>query len=163
MSIDAIVANVANMASEDVDPRLTIELDIRDDIPADLDHFILLSRKGFFTEAEDFYADNLSRHIAFGAIRIEYALHLLRQGSFYSLRTFVTQKSLDVNHDRREEARLFIILEKISNSKLKVDGRTDVLFRRVDDQTLKNELMKLLAKDDPDDLDVRISQLYHAD
>jgi len=54
------------------DAPVVLDLELEEDIAANLDHFILLSRQGFFEEADAFFEACLKKHASWFAIVWEY-------------------------------------------------------------------------------------------
>jgi hypothetical protein len=92
----------AEEPSEDM--TLHISLPIYEDIPANVDHFVSLSRQGYFIEADTFYQDFLATHARQVFIALEYARHLLRQWNCPALRTFAAETLENISLDSSEDS-----------------------------------------------------------
>jgi hypothetical protein len=68
-TIDLSSMTIAD-ASEDA--PVVLDLTLEEDTAANLDHFILLSRQGFFEEADSFFDAYLRKHAAFFPVVWEY-------------------------------------------------------------------------------------------
>ncbi|RYP05470.1 hypothetical protein DL765_009834 [Monosporascus sp. GIB2] len=64
---------------------LDMEFDIEEDIQAELEDFIFLSRLGLFREARELFKQNLEPHLGFFPVLAEFADMLLEEGAYAEL------------------------------------------------------------------------------
>ncbi|KAM7200301.1 hypothetical protein V8F33_004019 [Rhypophila sp. PSN 637] len=67
------------------DVTLHLELDVEDDVDANLEEFSAFARRGDYKRAEKYYQDNLSRHSGQPKVIIEYVRMLVEKGSYKSI------------------------------------------------------------------------------
>jgi len=152
------------------DRIFTVEVEVAEDIPANLDQFILLSRQGHVADAERFYEKFLADHKGWFAIVLEYALHLTRLRGPEDLEHFL--EHVDVARYSPEERKVIRWMNAWACnkkqeflSKRSLEGRDsndsilsvppDLSTSSVDYTTLTDEVVSLLEKQDPTELDVR--------
>ncbi|KAJ5608960.1 hypothetical protein N7528_009527 [Penicillium herquei] len=64
---------------------MTFDMEVQEDIPAELEAFVILARLELFQEAEDWFEKCLSRHRNMFPVLLEYADMLLQGGSYSKL------------------------------------------------------------------------------
>jgi hypothetical protein len=75
-------------------PILDMTLDIVEDIPAELEDFIFLSRLAIFEEAKGLFEQNLRPYISFFPVLAEYTDMLLEEGLYADLTQILTSVNL---------------------------------------------------------------------
>lgn len=68
------------------DVTLHLELDVEDDIDANLREFVLFTRRGDYKRAEQYYQDNLACHSEQPEVLVEYVRMLVDKGSYKAIR-----------------------------------------------------------------------------
>lgn len=64
------------------DVTIHLELDVEDDVDANLREFVRFTRRGDFKRAEQYYRDNLARHSEHPKVVVEYVRMLLEKGAY---------------------------------------------------------------------------------
>jgi hypothetical protein len=94
-------------------PITTFEVDVQEDIPAELEAFIRLNRLGRFGEAKAFFEDALRPYVNLFPVFVEYADLLLEQGDFRGLSEFLD--SIPNELFSAEETELISLLKALSD------------------------------------------------
>jgi len=146
---------------------------IIEDVPANLDQFVLMSHQGHFIEADQLYEKYLKHHEAWFDIVVEYAEHLLRLWDPPRLEIFCErvinerswQYSPDEHHllslmTQRARARTIYhshpiqATPRIGNVGEETIQPSNNAQTEVDVPALRNELNTLLRQHEPTNLDV---------
>ncbi|UZP43468.1 hypothetical protein NXS19_011280 [Fusarium pseudograminearum] len=105
---------LASVNNEEEIPILDMRLDIVEDIPAELEDFIFLSRLGIFEEAKGLFEQNMKPYISFFPVLAEYADMLLEEGLYDDLTQLLT--SLDSTHYSESERNLLDLIKALSKA-----------------------------------------------
>ena len=76
------------MVDEEEVDKISFDVEIREDVGAELEEFIRLNHSGNYGEAELLYRECLEQHLKWFPVAAEYADFLLRRCEFAALRTF---------------------------------------------------------------------------
>ena len=91
------------------DHVIQLEFDIEEDIPGELEDFVLQSRLGAFRTAQELFEANLKPHLRFFPVVAEYADFLLEQQSFRQLLDFVLRLPPDADSSEDERGLLDLL------------------------------------------------------
>lgn len=91
------------------------EFDIVEDIPAELEDFVFMSRLGLYQEARNLYEQNLQSHLEFFPVLAEYADMLLEEGAYSELSERLNS-SLTNAVISGEECQLLSLMEALSEA-----------------------------------------------
>jgi hypothetical protein len=95
-------------------PILDMTLDIVEDIPAELEDFIFLSRLAIFEEAKGLFEQNLRPYISFFPVLAEYTDMLLEEGLYADLTQLLT--SVDLSRYSEDERNLLDLINALSKA-----------------------------------------------
>jgi hypothetical protein len=95
-------------------PILDMMLDIVEDIPAELEDFIFLSRLAIFEEAKGLFEQNLRPYISFFPVLAEYTDMLLDEGLYADLTQLLT--SVDLTRYSEGERNLLDLINALSKA-----------------------------------------------
>lgn len=129
------VSGGSGEVSSPVDSRMQLEFAIEEDIPAELEDFVRLSRLGLFKDALEMFDQTLRDHANLFPVAAEYADGLLEQGSYGKLKEFVLKAERSTWED--DENDVFELLLAFSNIKIngELHGALVVARKWYDKQT----------------------------
>lgn len=109
------ISALKNVSSDGDIDLLNMEFDIVEDIPAELEDFIFLSRLGLFQDARELFVQYLEPHIGFFPVLAEFADMLLEDGRYAELCQLLTD-SYSENKFSEEERQLLGLMKALSEA-----------------------------------------------
>jgi hypothetical protein len=113
---DQAPSSGSSEAGSPMDSRMQLEFAIEEDIPAELEDFVRLSRLGMFKDAEELFDQTLRDHANLFPVAAEYADFLLEQGTYGKLGEFVVQTERSTWAE--DETDLFVLLDAFSETRI---------------------------------------------
>jgi hypothetical protein len=114
--MDQAVSSGSSEAGSPLDNHMQLEFAIEEDIPAELEDFVRLSRLGMFKDAEELFEQTLKDHVNLFPVAAEYADFLLEQGRYGRLQEFVLE--FEGETWERDEVDLFVLLSAFSGIRI---------------------------------------------
>jgi len=146
------------------DVTVKLDLPIFEDVPANLDQFVILSSQGHFIEAEQLYQSHLEPHEAWFSVVIEYTLHLLRIYDLPKLRDYLKRIT---EHNEVYSSKENLFLQDVARLMPRsLEPHRALKFQKVDNSFVEDGILKIIAlllSDSPDNIDVStlLEQLYY--
>jgi len=137
---------VSDAGSIDEDVSATLELALEEDIAANLDHYIRLSRQGYFKNADLFFDKHLRKHAGWFPIVWEYFdCQLIANDHVPNGAEFLQDALQAHTYTERETNLIELMLESTFFSKTVQE-----------ENSFREQLRDLLSKSEKDDIDVCI-------
>jgi hypothetical protein len=124
------------------DLMLSESLPLIDDLPANLDQFVLLSRQGFYLEAEEYYSECLSAHGVHRFVLAEYVTHLIRQWNIPSLRALSHSLRVDP-HPSMSDNKLVLLPDALRDFPDRVSHSPNITHFALEQLLQKDEHIEL--------------------
>jgi hypothetical protein len=121
-------------------PLLEMDLDIVEDIPAELEDFIFLSRLGLFEDAHELFEQNLKPYLGFFPVLAEYADMLLEEGFYVELSKLL----MNVSTFSGDEYQLLVLMRALSEAY--IEGTSNKAKEQIDGTKPKLEVALELAQ-----------------
>jgi len=117
------------------DVSVTLDLELEEDVAANLDHYVLLSRQGYFALADNFFEVNLKRHLYWFPVvmeRINHKLPFSREGSSKEIESFVSHVLHVYQYGNKETQCLLLAMSLPGLRYHEVQKRFDTVLRKID-------------------------------
>jgi hypothetical protein len=137
------IGTVTNVNSEGNIPLLEMDFDIVEDIPAELEDFIFLSRLGLIKEAHELFEQNLKPYLGFFPVLAEFADMLLEEGVYAELSQLLMNPSTPTGFSE-DEYQLLALMRALSEAY--IEGRSNEAKGQLEGTKSKLEVALDLAQ-----------------
>lgn len=109
---------MANSDELDNEKEITLiqDIDIEEDVPAALEHFLMLSMVGMYQDGQEYFDRILSRHLHAFPVFAEYADFLIQARNRARLRQLLEQPIVDGFSEDNRERGLVVVLRALSQA-----------------------------------------------
>ncbi|KAL4781249.1 hypothetical protein BJX76DRAFT_360112 [Aspergillus varians] len=137
-----------------------LELELEEDLEAEIHHFVKLSRMGNYTQAHEFYDHTLHKHDHIFPIIAEYADMLLEQGCYTRATEYLQWHIATKRHAlEADELQLLRLMKSWAGIYSKGALRPALLEAKRAHDILRSNVIQMLA-DLPGDVQIHIIEIY---